>query len=161
MPSSSGGDSHNLGQKPSTIKIKNNRTDSEWKQVDYTKNRKSKTSVNTSNPSSPIPPSLKQILDNPPTLCMNTNNQSFNYENTASHSPLSTDINVSCLRKATTCTAIRALPITLITKLTTPNLVATRQTLQIYQSHRHSLTLNPIFTNIVNAFQPIITAHLL
>ncbi|KAL4090802.1 hypothetical protein QTP88_025575 [Uroleucon formosanum] len=40
MPSSSGGDGRNLGLKPSTIKVKNNRSDSEWKQVDFTKNRK-------------------------------------------------------------------------------------------------------------------------
>lgn len=94
MLSSSGGDGRNLSQKPSTNKIKNNRSDSEWKHVDYSKNRKSKTSINTSKPSSPISPSLKQILDNPPTLCVNTNNQNFDYENTESQFPLSTDINV-------------------------------------------------------------------
>lgn len=93
MPSSSGGDGRNLGQKPSNNKIKNNRSDSKWKQVDYTKNRKSKISNNTSSSLSPISPSLKIILDNPSTLCMNTNNQSFNYENIASKSSLSTDIN--------------------------------------------------------------------
>jgi len=65
MPSSSGGDGRNLGRKPSTNKIKNNRTGSEWKLVDYTKNVKAKTPINTPSPSSPISPSLKQILDNP------------------------------------------------------------------------------------------------
>lgn len=77
-----------------SVAIKNIQIDQEWKHVDYTKNCKSKISINTSKLTSPISPNLQHILDNPPTLHMNTINLSFVYESTTSQSQLSIDLNV-------------------------------------------------------------------
>lgn len=62
--------------------------------MNSTKNRKSNTFNNATSPSSPISPNLKHISDNSPTQNVNTNNQSFEYENISPQSPLSKDVNV-------------------------------------------------------------------
>lgn len=73
-------------------KINFTQSDAKWEKVNYTKKPKSNTFKNETSPSTS--PNLKHISGNSSTINLNTNNQSFEYENTSPQSPLSTNTKV-------------------------------------------------------------------